>query len=318
MPCTNPKKAWKYGLHPSGKTKLVFSQPKETGCEVQRIPCGKCISCKLDYSREWATRITHEAQTAGISCFITLTIDDDHMQKVSFSRIKDKKEYPGYSVYKRSVQLFIKRMRKQTKAKFKYFACGEYGDLRQRPHYHICILGYDFPDKIYWKKTESGSNIYRSKELEKLWEFGFAHIGEVNFQTAGYTARYTLKKSKNKEEYVHVDGYNEETGEITKMYGLNPEFIIMSKGIGLDWWNKYKTDTDKDYLSIDYDKKVKVPRYYDKQREKVDPESLEQIKQKREEEAKTREIQDNAKRRYAKNIVKTTQSKMLKRSLDNE
>ena len=69
MPCTKPIKAWKYGVHDSGKQKLVFKDPRDSSAEIQMVPCGKCISCKLDYAREWATRITHESQTAKISCF---------------------------------------------------------------------------------------------------------------------------------------------------------------------------------------------------------------------------------------------------------
>ena len=58
MACTNPRKAWKYGLHESGKVKMTFKRPEYSeNIEVQYLPCGKCISCKLDYSREWATRI---------------------------------------------------------------------------------------------------------------------------------------------------------------------------------------------------------------------------------------------------------------------
>ena len=92
----------------------------------------------------------------------------------------------------------------------------------------------------------------------------------------------------------------------------------MSKGIGLEWWNKYYTDTDKDYLTVDYDKRTKVPRYYDKKREEKDPGSLELIKQKREKEAKENQKNDTAKRRNARNIVKITQNKMLKRGLKDE
>ena len=229
------------------------------------------------------------------------------------------------TVKKKSVQLFIKRLRKRIEQPIKYFACGEYGDSRQRPHYHICLIGFDFPDKIYWKKSPAGSLIYRSELLEKLWShpkskksYGFAHIGELNFQSAGYTARYTLKKTKDKKQYVHIEDYDPITGEIHKTVGLEPEFIIMSKGIGKDWWNKYKIDTDKDYLSIDYDKKVKVPRYYDKLREKADPESMVEIKQEREANAKEWQADDTPKRRMARNKIKLNNVKMLKRSIEND
>ncbi len=239
---------------------------------------------------------------------------------------KIKVYYPPYSIYKRTIQLFIKRFRKKLPhIKIRYFACGEYGEGKSRPHYHMCLFGYDFPDKRFWKISQSGEHLYRSEFLEKLWSnprnkksYGFSSIGEVTFQSAAYVARYTLKKTKDKKEYVFIENYDEETGEIYSMYGVNPEFITMSKGIGLDWWKKYSGDTGKDYITYDYDKKTSVPRYYDKLREREDPESLEKIKQQREEKAKEIQNEDTPKRRYARNKVKVAQNKMLKRGYDNE
>lgn len=320
MACTRPLKAWKYGTHPSGKQKLVFKDPGPQ-YEMQEVPCGKCESCKLDYSREWATRVFHEMQVTKVGCFLTLTIDDDHMVRESF--VYDGVTYPPFSVYKRSVQLFLKRLRKEMSLvrvnpetgrrkryyqKFRYLACGEYGDGRKRPHYHLCIMGLDFPDKRYWKTSDSGAILYRSAVLEKLWHYGFSSIGEVTWQTAAYVARYTFKKSKKRGSYEFVDT---SSGEI---HELMPEFLLMSKGVGLDWWLKYGSDTDKDYLVVDRDKKVKVPRYYDKQREKKDPESLVEIKAERERQAKERVI-DNL---GGREVVKSAQVKMLKRGYESE
>jgi len=298
MSCEKPRTAWKHGLHESGKQKLVFVYPG-TGYEVQKIPCGKCLSCKLDYAREWATRIVHESQTSKVNMFITLTIKPESMITRGFWR--EDVYYPPYSVYKRTIQLFIKRLRKSIAIQYKnkkiyqrikYFACGEYGENRHRPHYHVIIMGYDFPDKIYHSQTKAGERIYTSKQLEKLWPYGFSSIGEVTFQSAGYVARYTIKKTKDKKKYLFVDGYDEETGEIPEVGG---EFITMSKGIGLEWYKKYYTDTYKDYLTVDHDKRTKVPRYYDKQLEKTQPEKLEVIKQEREKRAKEQEKDNTVK-----------------------
>lgn len=328
--CTNPRKAWKCGVHPSGKQKLVFRAPEHHwNYEVQYVPCGKCVTCKLKYSLEWATRISHEMQTCKIGCFITLTIAPEHMVTEGFSRGDE--WFPPNSVYKRSLQLFFKRLRKKLAIKrenpetgrlktyyqkFRYLACGEYGDKKGRPHYHACILGYDFPDKQFWRVSPSGHDTYRSKILESVWTFGHAEIGELTFQSAAYTARYALKKSSDKTAYEQPYGYDPETGEILFDH-VNPEFIIMSKGLGLDWWNKYRTDTDKDYVTVDYDKKVPIPRYYDKQRERMDPDSLIAIKAQREQRAKELQETDTAKRKLARNTVKEAQASMLKRSLEN-
>lgn len=300
MACTSPKRAWKYGQTENGKTNLVFKRPEYSNAEEIQIPCGKCISCKLAYSREWATRCVHEAQTSLISSFLTLTYDEQNLP-------------PDGSVSKTELKLFIKNLRRQLQyhynAKIKFFACGEYGSKRDRPHYHVIVFGWDFPDKTYWSKTDSGCINYRSKFLEKIWTKGISTVGEVTYQSAAYVARYTLKKTKTKHGYEHVDT---ETGQI-----IAPEFVTMSNGIGSEWWQKYKTDTDKDYLNVNYQKQ-KIPRYYDKKLEEIDPEKLIEQKNRRALKAKEHHENETKSLRKSKNIVKLKQSTMLQRGYEHE
>jgi hypothetical protein len=315
MACTNPRKAWKHGVHEkTGKQKLAFKRPPGVKEEdAQQIPCGKCVSCKLSYSREWATRITHEIQTSSDACFITLTYDEKYLPE-------------DHGLDKKEVQLFIKRLRKYVTKEFgrdhdgkpkktiKYFACGEYGETKgARPHYHIIIFGYDFADRKYWSRTDTGNINYRSQTLEKLWTKGFSAIGEANFQTAAYVARYTLKKQSFRYTGEDTEWINLETGEIHK---IQQEFVLMSQGIGKDWWNKYHSDTDKDYILADY-QKAKVPRYYDKLREKMDPISLENIKEQRTEKALELQSKDTKSMKKSRDIIKRKQNSMLIRSYDN-
>ncbi len=336
MACTEPRTAWKYGAHEkSGKQKLVFYEPQDIlDPETQLVPCGKCVSCKLDYSREWATRIEHEMKIARVGMFLTLTISDDKLIREGFYRDEKDKDgethsisYPGFSVYKRSLQLFLKRLRKKIAIQrinsktgrrqniyqsFRYLGCGEYGTKKQRAHYHLCIMGYDLPDKRYWKTSTSGEILYRSETLEKLWPYGYSSIGQVNWNTAAYVARYTLKKTKDGRTYEHTD---KATGEWNQ---LRPEFLIMSKGIGKTWWAKYRTDTDKDYIIVNENKRVKVPRYYDKLREDLNPESLETIKKEREQRAKEKQENDTKEMRISRNIINTKNESLLIRGLDHE
>lgn len=340
MACTSPLKAYKYGLTENGKQKLVFKLPEHfdvTEENTQLVPCGKCISCKLSYAKEWALRITHHASLTEANCFITLTYNNENLP-------------PDRSVHRYEVQNFIKRLRKyltktygrvkigqrinkktgelidkyEPKVKIHTFYCGEYGESAgKRPHYHIIVLGYDFTDKQYLKTSGAGFTLWESNILDSLWvnekgeSKGFANLGEVTFESAGYVARYCMKKSKNKKDYKFVDGYDEETGEIKKILDLEPEFIGMSQGIGKLWHQLFKQDTDKDYLQTN-GFKHKIPRYYDKLREKENPDELEKIKQRRQERAKENLSEQTPTRRRAKNIVKEAQNNMLHRELDND
>lgn len=48
------------------------------------LPCGKCIGCRLDYSRQWADRLMLELQYHDSAYFITLTYNDDHVPKAYY------------------------------------------------------------------------------------------------------------------------------------------------------------------------------------------------------------------------------------------
>jgi len=319
MACTQPKTAYKYGLTDNGKTKLVFKRPEyfqPTDENTQQIPCGKCISCKLSYAKEWALRITHESTCHRYNSFITLTYNDENLPE-------------NKSVSRQEVKNFIKRLRKYITThypeheKIKTFYCGEYGAQKSRPHYHIIVLGWDFPDKTYQKISPTGSTLWESQILHNLWlnkqrqSKGFTNIGEVTFESAGYIARYCFKKQKDKKNYSFVDGYDETTGEIHSIRQLTPEFIGMSQGIGKTWYNEFKSDTYKDYLQTN-GFKHKIPRYYDKQLEKINPQLLEQTKIKRQEKAKTNKAETTKPRLLAKNEVKKAQLKQLNRTYEND
>lgn len=183
------------------------------------------------------------------NCFVTLTYDD--------SQLPD-----DLSVSHRAVQLFMKRLRKSV-GKVRFFACGEYGERLQRPHYHVIIFGHDFPDRTPWRQTPTGYVVYRSTALEKLWPFGFCEIGTVTHQSAGYVARYVVKKVTGEKAADHYSRVHPETGELLS---LRPEFICMSNrpGIGGSWYDQFSGDAfPSDFLIIE-GSRVPVPRYYKK------------------------------------------------------
>lgn len=206
-----------------------------------KVPCGQCVGCRLERSRQWAVRCVHEASLHEHNCFVTLTYNDKCLPL-------------GGTLVKRDHQLFLKRLRKYIyPEKVRFYMCGEYGEQLKRPHYHFILFGIDFPDKFLWIRN-NGFPLYRSKLLEMLWPFGFSTIGDVTFETCAYTARYIMKKVN---------------GDIAEDYyqGRLPEYTCMSRrpGIAHDWLEKYEDDVyPHDYVVIRGGVKCRPPRYYDK------------------------------------------------------
>lgn len=214
-----------------------------------QVPCGQCIGCRMARSREWATRITHEASLYEHNSFVTLTYADEWLPD-------------SYSVDVRVLQLFMKRLRKKF-GSVRFFAVGEYGDKDLRPHYHLVLFGLQFPDLVPWRTSDTGYPVCRSPTLERLWPFGFSEIGTVTVHSAGYVARYCMKKVTGPRAEEHYYRINPVTGEHVHVV---PEFITMSNrpGIGAQWFGEYERDCfPSDFLVVEGNK-VPVPRYYKK------------------------------------------------------
>nr|DAM31246.1 MAG TPA: Replication associated protein [Microviridae sp.] len=191
------------------------------------LKCGQCMECRLAYSREWAIRITHEAQMHDANCFLTLTYDDEHL--------------PAHGqLVKRDLQLFFKRLRKSV-GPFRYVACGEYGELKRRPHFHVALFGMDFlSDRIDFGEGVRGDKTYVSPTVARYWgnsAFPMGHvIGSLTFESAAYIARYITKRVTGPGASplpLHTDI---DSGE---MVFPNPEFLVCSKGIGKSWFRDY-------------------------------------------------------------------------------
>lgn len=191
------------------------------------VKCGQCMECRLAYSREWAIRITHEMQMHDRSCFLTLTYNDENLPRFG-------------QLVKRDLQLFFKRLRKVA-GPFRYVACGEYGELRRRPHFHVAIFGIDFAsDRIPYGEGIRGDPIFVSPTVGSVWGksvFPLGHsVGSLTFESAAYIARYITKRISG----IHCSplplAVDPETGEAIMP---NPEFLLMSKGIGKAWFRDY-------------------------------------------------------------------------------
>lgn len=264
------------------------------------LPCGQCVGCRLERSRQWAMRCVHESTLHENNAFITLTYADEHLPQ-------------SRSLVYEHYQKFMKRIRKRTGVKMSFYVGGEYGEQEgERPHFHACLFGFDFPDKVYFKKSEMGI-LYTSKLLESLWPFGHSSTGAVTFESAAYIARYCMKKVNGdlaKKHYEYVD----EFGEI---HDRLPEFNHMSlkPAIGKRWLEKFRTDVyPRDYVVL-RGVKTKPPKYYDRLFKEEDPGTFSELVAQREADAELL-LSDNSYARLAvKETVVQARVSLLKRSL---
>lgn len=237
MPCWGPLTAYR---PPPGApdARLVFRKDKSaTGIGI-KIPCGRCSGCRLEHSRQWAVRCLHEKRLHNASAFLTLTYNNKNLP-------------PGNTLSKDDLRHFMYRLRKHFGPGVRFFACGEYGEQTQRPHYHILILSHDFNDRAYYKMSGK-HKIYTSKTLAKIWTQGDHYIGDVTFESAAYVARYCMKKITGKKADEHYKG-------------RTPEFIVMSRrpGIGTGYFDRYSNELLSHDAIIVNGVPAALPRFYD-------------------------------------------------------
>lgn len=249
MPCFHPLTAYTSAEfnRETGKYRTTFN-PHKALVEGSRfrIPCMQCHGCRLDKATDWALRLSHHAQMFERSCFLTLTYDDASLPV-------------SYSVEKRALQLFHMRVQEFFGPGKSYYGVGEYGDDTGRPHYHTLLFGVDFSeDRTKWRKS-NGFQLFRSDKLESLWPFGNAEIGVLTPESAGYCARYTMKKINGRladEHYWRVSPVDGQS------YRVEPEFALMSRGIGASWFERFKGDVFPSNFLVMGNRRVGVPRYY--------------------------------------------------------
>lgn len=302
MPCYHPIPAWQLlnKKTANGKPTISFKNPyaAPTANRVGiQVPCGQCIGCRLERSRQWAMRCVHESSLHESNAFITLTYSPENLPPNG-----SLPDYKGGDF-----QLFMKRLRKAVSpVKIRFFSCGEYGENNNRPHFHACIFGFHFPDKVLYTERD-GCRLYRSPLLERVWGLGFATVGDVTFESAAYVARYITKKI---------------TGDMAEDHykGRKPEYTSMSRrpGIGKGWYDVYKGDVFPCDNVVLRGKVMHPPRYYDKLLDNEDPELLKSLKLKRKAKALAVADDNTAARLKTKEACKLAQFKLLKRGMENE
>lgn len=195
------------------------------------FPCGRCPPCVKRRVSQWSFRLLQQSKISNSAIFLTLTYDTEN---VPISK-------NGYmTLCFKDVQKFLKRLRKSQikdgiEDKVKYYLCGEYGGITLRPHYHLIIFNAQI------------------KHIEKTWQLGQTHYGNVEGASIGYTLKYMSKLSR-----IPMHKNDDRT----------PERALMSKGLGANYMtpkmiNWHKADLkNRMYVNAEENIKIGMPRYY--------------------------------------------------------
>lgn len=275
MPCYSPIKA----IRVDGVVKLLASvHDPSPDLHSFRVPCGRCVGCRLKYSQMWAIRCVHEASLYDRNCVITVTYDEEHLPK------SGSLDYSDFQAFMKRLRQYRRRfflrehfrLRKFSDltsaqarrlvelSKVRFFCGGEYGEKRLRPHFHACLFNFDFPDKSVCGKRDGRPSQWYSQLLVDLWGKGKrCSVGVLDFDSAAYCARYVVKKVYGDLAHDHYRvGEDEE---------LRPEFACMSRrpGIGMPWLFKYSSGLVRDLSVTSKGKRVHAPRTYIRYVEKI-------------------------------------------------
>lgn len=156
-------------------------------------------------------RIMLESMVHEVSSFVTLTYSDEYLPE-------DGSLKPDH------LQLFMKRLRKNSGLKLRYFGVGEYGEKRNRPHYHLALFGADEKTGVaeYWVPLDR-TNVQRSNRpvcvVDRSWELGNVFMGTLTLESAQYISKYTTKKMTGADD-VRLDGRYPEFARMSLRPGI--------------------------------------------------------------------------------------------------
>lgn len=212
------------------------------------LPCGRCPPCKKRRIDGWVFRLLQEEKRSSSAHFITLTYEPKFVPISPNGHMTlDKKAFP----------LFMKRLRKLVFAHgvrmyaddtlctdlvptLKYYACGEYGTEKSRPHYHAIVFNVPDDEMFYQAWTVNGEAL------------GDVHVGQVSSDSIAYCTGY-INKGQGSTPRRNDDRV--------------PEFSLMSKGLGSNYVTDeikqyHLADLNRNFLTKDGGDIISLPRYY--------------------------------------------------------
>lgn len=129
-----------------------------------QFPCGQCLNCRVNFRRDWQSRLLLEAASHDYSAFVTFTLRDVGTPHV---------------LSKGVVRGLVSKLSETHE--FRYFIRAEYGTKYGRAHYHAHL----FSDRLFTRA-----------QLESAWPFGSIDIGNTEPASLDYVLGYLLKPKK--------------------------------------------------------------------------------------------------------------------------
>lgn len=162
----------------------------------QWIACRTCKWCLQVRARQWSERMVQEVVWGQRTWFGTLTLNPQShyvMECRAGERLNVVNPLDGtlshniYSVNReisKEITLWLKRLRKQSRAKLRYVIVAEL-HKSGRLHYHILVT------------EQPGSAPVRYKDLKAQWRLGFSawKLVKSGGEAAGYVSKYLAKSS---------------------------------------------------------------------------------------------------------------------------
>jgi len=209
------------------------------------VPCGTCPRCLDNRINGWVFRLLQHEKVSESALFVTLTYgtNDDPQGHITPNghRTLVPSDYQKFMKILRNSYRYRKINPETGRFKYyydqvpkiKYFACGEYGSRRKRPHFHAIIFNTD------------------ADRVQNAWSHGNVHIGDVTGASIAYTCKYM-----NKPKTVFADGDDR-----------HPEMQLVSQGLGANYLTPaiisyHQADLTRLYCTALGGQKMPMPRYY--------------------------------------------------------
>lgn len=211
---------------------MLCRNPYQKG--MQLFPCGQCMPCRFNRRRIWTHRLLLEATRYSENTFLSLTYRDDNLPFTSNG-------LP--TLNPKHLQDWLKRFRAEiSPLRIRFYACGEYGDETERPHYHVAIFGFPTCERITTSYGYTKNDDYARPTCCEIclryhdtWGHGRIFAGDLTEHSSQYIAGYVTKKMTAKDD--------------KRLAGRHPEFARMSNrpGIGAHFMD----DVASSFLEFD-------------------------------------------------------------------